>query len=167
MKKAVFLDRDGVINEDKGYVSKIENFVWCDGVFEALLELMELGFSLFIVTNQSGIGRGYYTLSDFERLNSYMLDEFSKRNIEIKKVYFCPHAPEQNCSCRKPSPQMILRAAGEFDIDLLNSILVGDKNSDIEAGKAAKIGRLFKIGDEFSSLKQIVNFLKNSKMWIF
>lgn len=162
MKKAVFLDRDGVINVDKGYVSKIEDFVWCDGVFEALLELIKLGYDLFIVTNQSGIGRGYYTLDDFERLNSYMLNELYKKGIEIKKVYFCPHAPEQNCSCRKPSPQMILRAAGEFAVDLKNSVLVGDKPSDIEAGKAANVEHLYKIGDEFSSLKEVVNFLKNS-----
>lgn len=164
MKKAVFLDRDGVINVDKGYVSKIEDFCWCDGVFEALLELMKLGYALFIVTNQSGIGRKYYTLEDFERLNSYMLDEFYKKGIEIKKVYFCPHAPEQNCTCRKPSPQMILRAASEFNVDLKNSILIGDKESDIEAGKAAKVGHLYKIGAEFSSLKEVVNFLKNSKV---
>lgn len=158
--KALFLDRDGVINLDNGYVSKIKDFVFIDGVFEALRGFLELGFTLFVVTNQSGIGRGYYTLEDFLHLNEFMLNELKKEQISVKKVYFCPHAPEVGCLCRKPNTKMIEDARLEFDIDLANSIMIGDKDSDIEAAKNAKIGKSYKVGQEFANLYEIYKFIK-------
>ncbi|HDX8137108.1 TPA: D-glycero-beta-D-manno-heptose 1,7-bisphosphate 7-phosphatase [Campylobacter fetus] len=157
--KAVFLDRDGVINKDLGYVSKIDDFEFCDGIFEALCGFLKLGFALFIVTNQSGIGRGYYTSDDFLNLTKFMLDEFKKEDIYIKKVYYCPHSPEENCDCRKPKPGMILKALSEFDINLKNSIMIGDKNSDMLAANSAGINNCYLIG-ETSSLKTALDVYK-------
>ncbi|OCL83700.1 D-glycero-beta-D-manno-heptose 1,7-bisphosphate 7-phosphatase [Arcobacter porcinus] len=138
-KKVIFLDRDGVINKDFGYVSKIENFNFCEGVFEACKEFLNLDFEIVIVTNQSGIGRGYYTIEDFKTLTNHMLNEFKKMDINILKVYFCPHNPDEDCSCRKPKNGMILEALNDFEIDLNNSWLIGDKLSDIECAKNANI----------------------------
>lgn len=159
-KKAIFLDRDGVINEDFGYVSKIKDFHFIDGVFDALRGFLELGYELFIVTNQSGIGRGYYTLEDFEKLNNYMLEIFKKEGIEIKKVYFCPHSPEDNCDCRKPHPGMILKALDEFQINPKLSVMIGDKASDIEAGENAKIAKTYLISQNFPNLLSVFYDLK-------
>lgn len=160
MKKAVFLDRDGVINEDSGYVSKISDFKFINGVFEALSGFKKLGYLLIIVTNQSGISRGFYTLKDFENLNKFMLGEFEKNGIEIKKVYFCPHSPEENCECRKPKAGMILAGIKEFDIDVSKSILIGDKPSDIEAANVANLGNAYQIGKDGNSLKEIYEMIK-------
>jgi len=139
MKKAIFLDRDGIINIDRSYVYKKEDFEFCDGVFEALQYFISLGYQLFIVTNQSGIGRGYYTQEDFEKLTSWMLDEFTCKDIKITKVYYCPHAPEEKCGCRKPKIGMFQKAQEEFKIDMKNSWIIGDKSSDIQAGQNAGI----------------------------
>nr|MBP3725033.1 D-glycero-beta-D-manno-heptose 1,7-bisphosphate 7-phosphatase [Campylobacter sp.] len=160
MKKAVFLDRDGVINEDSGYVSKISDFKFINGVFEALRGFKELGYLLIIVTNQSGISRGFYTLDDFEKLNKFMLDEFTKNGVFIDKVYFCPHSPEENCECRKPKAGMILQGLKEFDINPQNSILIGDKISDIEAANAANLGCAYQIGKDGGSLREIYEIIK-------
>lgn len=146
MNKAVFLDRDGVINLDHGYTYKIEDFEFVDGVFESCKKMVDLGYKLVVVTNQSGIGRGYYTPEDFERLTQWMKGEFLKQGIEISGVYFCPHHPQnaqgdylRQCECRKPAPGMLLRAATELNLDLSLSIMVGDKESDIEAGRRAGV----------------------------
>lgn len=150
-KKIIYLDRDGVINEDFGYVSKVENFKFVDGVFEALKKLLSLGYELIIVTNQSGIGRGYYSLEDFQTLTNYMLDELKKQDINILKVYYCPHSPEVNCECRKPKDEMILQSLNDFSIDLKNSWLVGDKISDIECAKNGNIANKILIDEEKTS----------------
>lgn len=160
MKKAVFLDRDGVINEDSGYVSKISDFKFINGVFEALSGFKKFGYLLIIVTNQSGIARGFYTLDDFEKLNKFMLDEFTKNGVFIDKVYFCPHSPEENCECRKPKAGMILQGLKEFDINPQNSILIGDKISDIEAANAANLGCAYQIGKDGGSLREIYEIIK-------
>ncbi len=145
MNKAVFLDRDGVINEDRGYVHKIEDFVFIDGIFEKLKKYQNDGYLLIVVTNQSGIGRGYYSEEDFLKLTKYMLDEFEKKGIKITKVYHSPYRPEDNAMCRKPNPGMLLKAKEEFDIDMKNSIMIGDKQSDMQAGKNAGVGKLILI----------------------
>ena len=137
--KAIFLDRDGIINIDKSYVHKIEDFKFCEGIFETLQHLLSLDYLLFVVTNQSGIGRGYYSEDDFKKLTSWMLKEFMHRGIKITKVYYCPHDPNDGCECRKPKTAMFERAKKEFGIDMQNSWMIGDKLSDIEAGKNAGI----------------------------
>ena len=142
MHRAVFLDRDGVINEDFGYVGSLDRFHFIDGIFEALQILQSRGFLLIVVTNQSGIARGYYSLQDFFALSRYMLQELSKRGIAIKEIFYCPHHPDEGCSCRKPNPGMIMKASKKYDIDLANSWMVGDKPSDIEAGMRAGIKNL-------------------------
>ncbi len=139
MHKAVFLDRDGIINIDKTYLYKIKDFEFCDGVFETLRHFQDMGYALFIVTNQSGIGRGYYSEKDFENLTTWMLKELKKESIEIKKVYHCPHVPKANCDCRKPKPHMLNLAIKEFEILPKKSWMIGDKPSDIFAGINAGI----------------------------
>lgn len=134
--KAVFLDRDGVINQEKGYVHKIENFHFFPYTFRALKKIPQ-EYKKIVITNQSGISRGMYTQADFEKLNKWMLSELEKNDIKIDKVYFCSHHPDDNCSCRKPKPGLIAQAQNEFDLDLKNSWLIGDKTSDILAGKNA------------------------------
>jgi len=145
--KALFLDRDGVINVEKNYAYKIEDFEFMDGIFEVLRHFQDKGYLLIVVTNQAGIGRGYYTEEDFHKLNNWMLDRFKQNHIFITKVYYCPYHPEfgigeykRESFDRKPNPGMILKAAQEFNLDLGESILVGDKESDIEAAISAKIG---------------------------
>ena len=143
--KAVFLDRDGVINIDKSYVYKIEEFEFVDGIFERLREYQKNGYILIIVTNQSGIGRGYYSEEDFQKLTFYMLSKLKKEHIDIAKVYHCPHSPESKCICRKPNPGMLIKAKEKFNIDMKNSIMIGDKDSDIEAGRRAGVGKCIKV----------------------
>jgi len=157
--KAAFLDRDGVINIDTGYVGRIKDFKFKDGIFELLKLLQNLGFSLFIVTNQSGIARGYYSEEDFYKLTEWMKEEFKKKGIEIKDVRFCPHHPNitGECECRKPKPGMILDLAKEYGIDLKNSIMIGDSDRDIEAAKRAGIEKTFKVEE---SLYDIIKKIK-------
>jgi D-glycero-D-manno-heptose 1,7-bisphosphate phosphatase len=137
--KAVFLDRDGVINVEKNYLYKIEDFEFIDGVIESLQYLEDLNYSLFIITNQSGIGRGYYTQEDFDILTKWMLEEFIKNGITIAEVQLCPHSPDNGCNCRKPLTGMIDIILQNHEVDLENSWLIGDKSSDIECAKNAKI----------------------------
>ncbi|MFT5162600.1 MAG: D-glycero-D-manno-heptose 1,7-bisphosphate phosphatase [Alteromonadaceae bacterium] len=148
MNKAVFLDRDGVINTDHAYVHKIEQFEFIDGVFDACRHFINKGYLLVVVTNQSGIGRGYYTEQDFAVLTDWMKQQFTNQNITINSVYFCPHHPKnalpeylQQCDCRKPQPGMLQQAINDFDIDVSNSIMIGDKVSDMQAAKAAGVSR--------------------------
>ena len=148
MHRAVFLDRDGVINVDYGYVGTKERFVFVEGIFESLRQLSERGFKLIIVTNQSGIARGLYSSEDFARLTDYMLARLQEEGVMINGVYHCPHHPDDGCSCRKPAPGMILQAAKEHDIDLASSWLVGDKMSDIEAARNAGIPNTILLNDK-------------------
>lgn len=136
--KVVFLDRDGVINKDKGYVSKIEDFEFIDGVFSACKHALNRGFELFIITNQSGIGRGYYKEADFKVLNQWMLQKFKEHHINILEVLYCPHAPEDDCMCRKPKTGMFDEISRKYQIDKDSSWMIGDKESDIKA--ALKFG---------------------------
>jgi len=160
MQKAVFLDRDGVINIDKAYVSKIEDFEFCEGVFETLRYFQKLGYLLILVTNQSGIGRGYYSEEDFQKLTSWMRQELLHVKISIDAVYHCPHAPETNCACRKPKSGMFEEAIKTFDIDVIHSWMIGDKPSDIEAAHGAGIEQTILLGCEHSpKAKYCVNFL--------
>ncbi|NPA55894.1 MAG: HAD family hydrolase [Epsilonproteobacteria bacterium] len=154
MNKAVFLDRDGVINEDFGYVYKKEDFVFKEGIFELLRHFQSQGYKLFIITNQSGIARGYYTTEDFWELMEWVKDKFSKEGITIDDIAFCPCHPEftSTCECRKPNPKMILDLARKYDINLSQSILIGDKQSDIQAAKNAGITKTYLIKDKLDGI---------------
>jgi len=158
MNKALFLDRDGVINIEKDYVHRIEDFEFMDGIFKLCILAQKLGFKLVVITNQAGIGRGYYTEAEFAKLTDWMLDQFTARGIHIERVYHCPFHPtagigeyRNNSFDRKPNPGMILQAEEEFNLDLSESVLIGDKDSDIEAGRTAGVGynlRLLHNGDK-------------------
>jgi len=164
MEKAVFLDRDGVINIEKDYLYKIEDFEFIDGVFTTLNYLQELGFKLFIITNQSGIGREYYSKKDFDILTSWMLEEFKKKGITISQVELCPHGPNDNCLCRKPKTLMIENILKNFEIDLDNSWLIGDKSSDIMCAKNANIKNSIQVksGHNFSEKESLASFVCDS-----
>lgn len=140
--KALFLDRDGTINVDINYVWRIEDFKFIEGIFPIIKKYQSNGYLIFIVTNQSGIARGFYTENDFIRLTEWMIRQFKKEGIAIAKVYHCPHHPDftGECNCRKPKPGLILQAINEFNLDPEKSVLIGDKKRDIEAGKRAGIG---------------------------
>jgi len=145
--KALFLDRDGVINIDYGYVYEIEKFEFNEGIFELLQLFVEKGYKLFIVTNQSGIGRGYYTHQDFLKLTDWMLEEFRKRDLIVESVKYCFHAPEEKCDCRKPAIGMVNNILKNYTIDLENSWLIGDKQSDIDLAHNASIGHTIAVGE--------------------
>jgi D-glycero-D-manno-heptose 1,7-bisphosphate phosphatase len=147
MDKALFLDRDGVINTEKNYVSRIEDFEFITGIFDLCSRAQAMGFRLFVITNQAGIARGYYTTADYETLTAWMLDEFTSRGIHIERVYYCPFHPtagigkyQRDSYDRKPNPGMILQAREAFNLDLASSVLIGDKDSDMEAGRTAGVG---------------------------
>ena len=108
--KTIFLDRDGVINKELNYLYKIEDFEFIDGVFETCKYLITLDYKIIVITNQSGISRGYYTEKDFQIINNWMLSEFKKNGVSILDVFYCPHLPDSNCTCRKPKPGMLLEA---------------------------------------------------------
>ena len=122
MQKAVFLDRDGVVNVEKEYTFKIEDFEFIDSLFDSLKYLQTLGYKLFIITNQSGIARGYYTIKDYKLLTNWMIDTLNDAGIIIDQVEFCPHGPEDNCTCRKPKTGMIDNILNKHNIDLANSL---------------------------------------------
>jgi len=145
--KALFLDRDGIINIDHGYVSKVEDFVFVEGIFDFVKLFTQEGYVVFVVTNQSGIGRGYYSQKDFETLTAFMLKGFEAQDIHIEEVYFCPHAPEAKCHCRKPNIGMIEQALSTHHIDLTHSWMIGDKQSDIDLATNAGIGSTIAIGE--------------------
>lgn len=165
MNKALFLDRDGVINIEKDYLYKIEDFEFIDGIIELCLHYQKLDYLIIVVTNQSGISRGYYSESDFEVLTTWMIKEFAKNNIKISKVYHCPHHPSISgeCKCRKPNPGMFLDAQKEFNIYMVDSIIVGDKERDIEAGLNAGLIKTYLLDEKqavkVSKAKKIVNRL--------
>lgn len=143
---AVFLDRDGVINVDTGYVSQVDDFKFIDGVIEAMLDLKKKGYLLVVVTNQSGIARGYFTEEQFMSLTEWMDWSLADRGVDLDGIYFCPHHPDgqgayaKTCQCRKPGPDMILDAAKFLKIDLAASYMVGDKKSDMQAARHAGVG---------------------------
>jgi len=138
-KKIIFLDRDGVINEEKNYLHMIEDFIFIDGVFESLKLMQKLGYELIVVTNQSGIGRGLYSTEDFLTIDKWMKKEFERNNIKILSSVYCPHKPEQNCNCRKPKPGMLEKCFEKYQISKENSWIIGDSERDIEAGIRAGI----------------------------
>lgn len=164
MNKILFLDRDGVINEDFGYVGTIGNVKFVDGIFDVIRFYSERNYSVCIVTNQSGIGRGYFSLEAFHVVMDYIISEIKSRiSVNVRYAY-CPHIACDNCNCRKPKTGMFRQIAEWYQsIDFDNSILVGDKTSDILAGYRAGIGNLILL--QSSSLNRIAHeSLENEKI---
>ena len=163
-KKVVFLDRDGVINKEVGYLHKIKDFQFIDGVFDACLHFQLLGFKLVVITNQSGIGRGYYSEDEFHTVNNWMLEQFSARGIDVLDVIFCPHGPESGCDCRKPKPGMLTQASKKHSINMEDSWMIGDKEADITAANAAGIQNtiLVKSGHAIDENNSKASFVLNS-----
>lgn len=160
-QRALFLDRDGVINIDHGYVGKYDDFDFMEGIFDAVLFFQSKGFLPVVVTNQSGIARGYYTETDFEVLMERVQNDFSIHGIHSLPIYFCPHhldgkIPQYTtkCTCRKPAPGMLLAAAQDLDLDLANSVLVGDSWRDIQAADAAGLKQSFFLSDSSITSEQ-------------
>lgn len=145
LNKAAFIDRDGVINKDYGYVHKWEDFKFCDGVFQGLKRLIELNFKIIIITNQSGIARGIFTEEQYKVLTINMTKIFKQKQIEITAIYHCPHHPDYSknyssvCNCRKPKPGLFIKASREFNISMKDSIAIGDSKRDLIAAKSAGI----------------------------
>ncbi|WP_018137965.1 MULTISPECIES: D-glycero-beta-D-manno-heptose 1,7-bisphosphate 7-phosphatase [unclassified Thioalkalivibrio] len=145
--RALFLDRDGVINVDHGYVHRPDQVEFVPGIFELVAAATSRHWPVVVVTNQSGIGRGYYGDSDFRQLTDWMRERFAERGGRIEAVYHCPHHPHdaqpdyrRACPDRKPEPGMLLRARDDLDLDLPGSVLVGDRASDLEAARRAGVG---------------------------
>src|SRR5207245_585740 len=134
MNRAVFLDRDGTIIEEKEYLKDPAGVVLFPGAAHALKRLRDAGFKLFIVSNQSGAGRGYFTLADVERVNQRLVDLLGRADVRLEKIYIAPEAPDQPSRGRKPSPQFLFDARAEFGIDLSQSYMIGDKLIDLECG---------------------------------
>ena len=166
MDKVVFFDRDGVINVEKNYLYKIEEFEFIDSEFSSFQYLKKLGYKFVIITNQSGIDRGKYTVEDFNILTTWMLEQFKEHGITIEAVNYCPHHPDfsGDCECRKPKIGMIKQAEEVLEIDYANSWLIGDKNSDIEAAKNANISNTIQVrsGHSFDDKTSKAKFIIDS-----
>ena len=148
LRPAAFVDRDGVINEERDYVWRVEDFHLLPGAVAGLRQLQAAGFALVVVTNQAGIGRGFYTEADFQALSAHMRHRLAAEGVVLDGVYHCPHHPtaglgdyRRACECRKPRPGLLLQAAADLGLDPARSVLVGDKLSDIQAGRAAGLAR--------------------------
>lgn len=149
-RRAAFLDRDGVINRDHGYLHRVEDFEFLPGAIAGLRSLQRQGYVLTVVTNQSGIARGLYDEDDYRRVSAHMEAELARQGVTLAGVAHCPHLPDAPvarwrlvCDCRKPAPGLLLGLAARLGLDLPASILVGDKLSDVQAGRAAGVGRCF------------------------
>jgi len=162
--KVVFLDRDGVINEEVGYLHEIKEFKFIDGAIDSCKYFLSLGYRIIIVTNQSGIARGLYKEDDFHILNEWMLDRFQQEGVSILDVFFCPHGPSDYCECRKPKPGLFINAQERYNIDMEKSWMIGDKETDIEAAINAGISQtiLVRSGHKIDERKSNSKFLAGS-----
>lgn len=167
IQKAAFLDRDGVLNYDYGYVGDWKRFKLIPGVITACRILQEKNYHLIIITNQSGISRGFFTHDQYLLLQNQIMEHFAHRNIFIKETFYCPHHPKgtvdafvKACRCRKPMPGLIQEASSRFNIDLHNSLMFGDKKSDQEAAKNAGVGNFVPVGSEFGIYSNLLDAVK-------
>ena len=178
MEKAIFLDRDGTINVDKGYVHKPEDFVFMAGAPEAIRQMNKFGYKVIVISNQSGIARGFFTSDDVVKLHEHINLELNKYGARIDAYYFCPHHPDYDmeCDCRKPKTGLIEQAVKDFNIDLTQSWMIGDKASDLEcAGNIGLKAVLLLTGygskeflkcegiDSFEDLYQFIRCIKQHK----
>lgn len=156
MPKALFLDRDGTINDDLGYVYRREDFHFIPGIFELCTLAQEHGYLIIIITNQSGIARGYYTEADYEQITAYMIAEFARRGIRIHDVLHCPDLTGNN---RKPNPGLFMEAQTKHRIDMAASLSLGDKERDVEAAERAGVGRNFLFRGDFAEAMKALRSL--------
>lgn len=148
-RRALFLDRDGVINVDRAYVHRRQDTDWVDGIFDLCGIARDAGYLLIVVTNQAGVARGLYSEEDLLDYTRWMHGEFAQRDVRLLATWYCPHHPDfgVDCRCRKPRPGMLHDAAHEYHVDLPGSLLVGDKDGDMQAAHAAGIPHAFKVDD--------------------
>ena len=167
--KTIFLDRDGVVNKEVRYLYRLSDFEFVIGILDACLYFQKLGYEIVIVTNQSGIARGYYNENDYMKLTEWMLGQFNDNGINILDTFYCPHGPESLCECRKPNPGMLIEAKNKYNISMRDSWMIGDKETDIEAANLAGItntilvrsGHLF--DESNSNSKFTIDSIKQSK----
>ena len=170
--KTIFLDRDGVINKEINYLHKIDDFEFIDGIFDACLYFQSLGYKIIIITNQSGISRGYYSHSDYQKVTQWMLDQFRYKNINILDIFHCPHGPDSTCDCRKPKPGMFLKAKDKHNTDMEKSWMIGDKERDTIAANSAGIDNTIlirsshRIDESNSNAKIILDSIQQVKQII-
>ena len=162
--KTIFLDRDGVINKEVSYLYKKEKFKFIDGVFDACLYFLKLNYKIIIISNQSGIARGYFNETDYIKLTNWMLGQFDKKNISILDTFFCPHGPDSKCNCRKPQPGMFFEAKLKHNINMQESWMIGDKESDIRGANNAGISKtiLVRSGHPIKELNSNSEFIIDS-----
>jgi D-glycero-D-manno-heptose 1,7-bisphosphate phosphatase len=166
--KTIFLDRDGVINKEVKYLFRIIDFDFIEGVFDACLYFHNLGYKIIIISNQSGIARGYYNDNDYQKLTKWMLNEFSKKGVSVLDILYCPHRPESQCNCRKPKPGMLNEAKYKHSIEMDDSWMIGDKETDIEAARLAGVNNTIlvrsghMIEEHGSNAMYIVDSIKES-----
>lgn len=164
MPKALFLDRDGVVNVEKNYLYKVDDFELMEGIVEVCRHYEKNGYLIIIVTNQSGISRGYYTEQDFNHLSEWMIGYFKSLGVTISRIYHCPHheSIDGACACRKPKPGMFLEAQKDFDIDMKHSVMIGDNERDIEAAIRAGVTTNILLSHEATQSKanRIIHALK-------
>ena len=170
MNDAVFIDRDGTLVKDLGFLHKVKDFKILPNVIEGLKLLNN--YKIFITTNQSGIGRGIFKMEDFLNFDAHLIKELKKYDIKIEKTYYCPHTPEDNCDCRKPKIKFLKEAEKEFDIDLSKSFVIGDRKSDVDFGKSAGCKTVFVLTGEADKYKDdvtpdyVANDMLDAAEWI-
>jgi D-glycero-D-manno-heptose 1,7-bisphosphate phosphatase len=162
--KTIFLDRDGVINKEVNYLHKIEEFEFIDGVFEACKYFNSIGYEIIVITNQSGISRGFYSENDYNILTNWIKAQFKKNEVELIDILHCPHNSQENCRCRKPMPGMFLKAKNKYDIDMTNSWAIGDKEADILAANKSGISNtvLVRSGHKINEIDSNAKFILDS-----
>ncbi len=162
-QRALFLDRDGVINCDVGYACRPDQIEFVPGIFEFCQQFQAAGYLLIVVTNQSGIGRGYYTETEFLSLSEWMTAQLKQQHVSLDRIYYCPHHPIhakgeylQKCNCRKPAPGLIIEAINDYNIEPSNSILIGDKETDMQAAESAGIVHRILLGTAGNNSKATI-----------
>lgn len=174
MNKAIFLDRDGTLNPDPGYISNPKDYELYDGVTESLYKLQKAGYLLILITNQSGISRGLFTEEQLEAVHNKMKKLLEAGGVKLDAIYYCPHHPEHPykgvsvCNCRKPKPGLILQAIKDFDVDITKSYMIGDRTSDIKIGLASNVPPICINEKPFEGFESIPTFqtLQKAADWI-
>ena len=157
MNRAIFLDRDGTLIEERHYLHRVEDVVLLPGVVDALYRLQSNGFKLVLVTNQSGVGRGYFTLADVEAVHAHLAHELARGQVRLDRIYIAPEAPDQPSRGRKPSPQFLFDARDELNLDLAQSFMIGDKLIDLECGWNAGVARSFLVRTGYGAVEEQKN----------